>query len=736
MQSGRYDWCPQSSLITPENPMLRFQLHQLCGLAVFALAAINPGTLTAADAVDDPLPEGATARFGSPRFLDHSIGGPVAFSPDGKQLATGWNNSPVCVWDAVSGKLLRTHNPVASVLDLRWKPDGKLVAITYFGGNGVFMHEWVNGHDDGPSAERVGEMLAEAGRKEQKGYTGTASLSADGSRLVSVRHLPDSTRLAEVFAFVPNRPSALVEPERSIALRAGHSAGFSQNGKSFIAQWDALTEGEERFVAYDLTAGKNSDKPAWELAFKVKDERRVSHSVSADGQKIVVVFLNGEAELWDGPNGKLVRELPKAPLYYLTGGGERTCVALSPDEKKLAMVGRQENGEVGGRVLDLDTGKDLVTLTPQSLPRLGGGIAFSPDSKRLAVAGTGAIRIWNTETGADACPLPGHRGRINSVVASADGKTVVTSADDLTVRAWDPATGREKWKVAFPQVLRVKFATADAAVIESDYGAGVAEPLLDLANGKARSLPGAMGKGTEVPGMGFGVGGTSYDSLVAIAPDGKSAVTLENYSTDLVTQQTALRVWSWPAGELKKTMALDVPKDLFVSRLEGRFTPDGKELLTAAWCRLQNPPFSGPVSIPVLLDRWDMTTGKRIERKQTRDVHPVWTRDGSQLLVVRDKGELQDAFSGKAVAKLTESPTDQFIIWTLGGMSLSPDGKTLAVGGSFNNPGAVRLYDMKTGQVTATLPVGGWHAMQVAFLPDGRLVSAGSTALVWKALRE
>jgi WD40 repeat protein len=712
--------------------MLRFPLQHLCSLAVITLATLNAGTTSAADPVTDPLPEGATARFGSPRFLDRSIGGPVAFSPDGKQLATSWNNSPVCVWDAVSGKLLRTHTPAGSVLDLRWKPDGKLVAITTFSDTGVFMHEWTNGPDDSPSPERVGEMLAVAGKKEKKGYFANAMLSADGSRLVSARHSPDTTGQAAVFAFVPNRPSALVEPERSIALGSGQAVGLSQNGKFILAHSVSLLE---KFVAFDLVA-KNSDKPVWELAFRATGERRSSFWLSADGEKIVVVFLNGDVELWDGPNGKLLRELPKAPIHYLTGGGEHPGIALSHDGKQLAMILRQENGEVGGRVLDLDTGKDLVTLMPQSLPRLGRGIAFSPDGKRLAVAGMGVAQIWNAETGADACPLPGHRGRINSVVASADGKTVVTAAEDLTVRAWDPATGREKWKAGFPQVMSVKFATDDAVVIESASGAGVDEPLLDLANGKARPLPGAMGKGKTVPPTGFGLGGTSYDNLIAVAPDGKVVVTLENYALSLESQQTALRLWSWPAGELKKTLELDVPKDLVVSRMEGKFTPDGKEFLTTTWCRLQQPPFSGRLSIPLLIDRWDMMTGKRIERKQTHDVHPVWTRDRSRLLVVRDKGEVQDAFSGDAVAKLTESPTDPFTVWTLAGMTLSPDGKTLAVGGSFGNPGSVRLYDMKTGKVTATLPAGGQQAIQVVFLPDGRLVSAGHTALVWKLIRE
>ncbi len=66
-------------------------------------------------------------------------------------------------------------------------------------------------------------------------------------------------------------------------------------------------------------------------------------------------------------------------------------------------------------------------------------------------------------------------------------------------------------------------------------------------------------------------------------------------------------------------------------------------------------------------------------------------------------------------------------------MTLSPDGKTLAVGGNFFNPSSVRLYDIKTGQLTATLPGYSHARLEVAFLPDGRLVTASETAIVWAA---
>jgi WD40 repeat protein len=51
----------------------------------------------------DPLPEGARACLGSPRMVTTAYPGAVAFSPDGKTLATANNDGSVRLWDVATG---------------------------------------------------------------------------------------------------------------------------------------------------------------------------------------------------------------------------------------------------------------------------------------------------------------------------------------------------------------------------------------------------------------------------------------------------------------------------------------------------------------------------------------------------------------------------------------------------------------------------------------------------------
>src|SRR5262249_53459262 len=72
----------------------------------------------------------------------------------------------------------------------------------------------------------------------------------------------------------------------------------------------------------------------------------------------------------------------------------------------------------------------------------------SPDGKVLAAfQWKREIELWDPETGRLLHTLKGHTEQVWSCTFSANGKTLVSSSDDKTVRFWDVATGKERQRI-------------------------------------------------------------------------------------------------------------------------------------------------------------------------------------------------------------------------------------------------------------------------------------------------
>ena len=110
----------------------------------------------------------------------------------------------------------------------------------------------------------------------------------------------------------------------------------------------------------------------------------------------------------------------------------------------------------------------------------------------------------------------------------------------------------------------------------------------------------------------------------------------------------------------------------------------------------------------------------------------VYSPDGTRLAVVSTLGIwLFDSGTGEEVA-LLQSDREQGLYYETGGVSFSPDGRTLASCGTIWDR-KVWLWDVASGQLTTTLEVPYDWVTSVSFSPDGRILASGGKfgILLW-----
>lgn len=689
----------------------------------------------------DPLPEGAEMRLGIASGI--CVDSRSAFSPDGKRLATIPKDGTVSVWDVATGKLLYTHpKPPNRVEELVWTPDGKLFGTAVFRTNGLLLTGWADEKDEGLT-EKAWDELHEAAKLADPDAPRVhhSARTRDGRRVAMLSN-GQSGRVA-VYRVALNTSTHLLDSEVDIPLPGGEFVGFSDDGNTLFTVQPNAKDGD-RVAAYDLTS-KTPDKPAWVLEVpreadreEERDGKKVKEKGkgypqrvrSKDGKRVVLEYPDpqGILEVWDGPKGKKLYSWAFPPSHYQF---EKACLDFSPDGKRLAVSAREKGGLVGEVVYDLDGGKEVAKLTPgPSDWVLDGALRYTPDGKRLL---RGRL-VWDAATGKDLTPAGlGHHGRVVAVLVSGDGKTIVTTGSDFTARGWDAKTGEEKWRAVFPYVAwELTRLDGDTAVATSSrYDTQRRHTLLDLNSGKLSSPPGGMAKERTVKVA--GANRTVQSSPLAVSADGTTAVSVD-------WQKPALEVWDWPSGKRREVLKFDLPAKTRLAEIHGvSFTADGNELIGvfSYWdIKPDHPPgVDGFIHAEQnCLERWDIARGVRVERvTYEKNTPAAVATNGKRRLLLRP-GKVTDLDTKQTLLTITNEEKEPV---NLHAASLSADGKTLAAGLFWAGRVELHWYDLTTGKQLAARS-GDWEGFmegQLAFLPDGRLVSVRDEVLVWKAVK-
>jgi len=479
-----------------------------------------------------------------------------------------------------------------------------------------------------------------------------------------------------------------------------HAAALSPDG-SRLAVADGST-----VVVWDLAAGR--------VLFTLAGHAEAVNAVafSPDGSRIATAGTDAVTVLWGAADGRRLLTLAGHGTWVL-------AAAFSPDGRTLATGGYDKTV----RMWDVATGAPRATWRGHA----GGvrAVAFAPDGRTLATGGAdNEVRIWDVARGVTVHALKRHAAPVRVVAFSPDGSRLASGSEDRTLRLWSPADGREAAPpLPVPDfVTALRFSPRGQGLLAGTLGGHVLN--VNPATGQLRRYVGVEpGRPAASPAHADAV------TAVLIPPAGSPLYTVSQDRTVLAwpsagppqaprsafrSAQPVSAVALSPDGRLLATGGQDGVIRLWdaaaareLGTLPGH--PGGVTGLVFAAGRLVSAGADERVRV------WDLATRRAVRTviQPTADLRIALSPDGRTLAIGGRK------LPGVALLNLESAGPLRWVGGSVGevtAVAFTPAGDQLATGYA---SGVVQLWDLATGAEFSRTSVGGGSADAIAFAPDG-----------------
>ena len=360
----------------------------------------------------------------------------LAFSPDGETLASTapGNETVIRLWDVATGKPLQPAGPDGVVRSVAFSPDGRFVATGCWLGKDSPLRIW-----DAATGKSLRTQQAASVNRVVFTPDGKGLFSSDTDRIVRLSDARTGKTIRE-YAIPPECRSPVVE----LAL--------SPDGQK-------LTSISRRLLTIDPSKSEAWTVVVWDVPTGKRLLQREGRHPSFSN----IASFSADARILAEPEGKILRLYEVATgrqLLHLEtsarwpGRNMEESVAFAPDGRTVATLTYTRNQDNKGNeatdctiyLWELASGKPCLRISAGK--RRFHALAFAPDGRTLATAGRGVLQLWDVATGKQLLNYQGQESHVflGALTFSREGTRLAAGYLDSTALIWDLTPGLRRLK--------------------------------------------------------------------------------------------------------------------------------------------------------------------------------------------------------------------------------------------------------------------------------------------------